>query len=527
MTTPSWHAAHEPRLLTFARNMGTRYALLIVNALMGLVVLPYNIRHLGSADYGLWMLVASVTSYFSVLELGYGGAVVRYVAEYRARKDAQGLNEILSTMFFVFSGIGALVYVLVMGLSFLLPYIFNLAPGQAQTGQIVVLIIGANVALHFVFTIYGGVVNGFERYYVNNLVGTAFNIMAAAMNVLVLWLGYGLVELVAATTALRIMPYWIYRRNAHKVFPELAIRREHWRRERLRELTGFSAYLAVIDWSARLTFMTDTFFLGILMNTTVVGVYAVAQRLADALLRLTHQLHPLLLPAIVHGAVVGNLDRQRELMIKSTQFQLAIAIALCGTTAAVADVLIRAWVGPQFLASATAVQVLAAVVIVRAWTGIPSTVLKGTGHHRYLAIASSYCGVATVLLSIPAVKLLGMLGVAWAILVPAGVTAAGFVFPRACRAVDLPVARGYREIVWPTVWPGVLVFALFALTRSAVPATLVAVLADIAVGGLLYAAIFFLCALPRGEREWFSNAISQVTGLRTPGWGLRARKSEV
>jgi O-antigen/teichoic acid export membrane protein len=168
------------------------------------------------------------------------------------------------------------------------------------------------------------------------------------------------------------------------------------------------------------------------------------------------------------------------------------------------------------------------VVMVRALTAIPSQVLKGTGHHRYLAMTTSCCAVATVLLSIPAVKLVGMVGVAWAMLLPTGVTAAVFVFPRACRVVGLPLARGYREIVWPALWPAAAVIALLALTRHAIPVHLVAVFAHVALGVLLYAATF-LFALPRDERAWFSNAIRQVTGIRlsAPGYGLRARKSEV
>jgi O-antigen/teichoic acid export membrane protein len=526
VTTASWQRVEERRLFVFARNLATRYAMIVVNALIGLVVLPYNVRHLGADDYGLWMLTAAVTTYFSVLELGYGGAVVKYVAEFRARKDGRALNEVLSTMFFVFSGIGLVVYAIAIVVSFLLPYIFNLEPGQARVGQIVLLIIAVNVALHFAFSVYGGVINGFERYYINNVVGTTFNILTAAVNVLVLWLGYGLVELVAATTAVRTIPYWIYRRNAHTVFPELRIRFAYFNLQRLRELTGFSVYLAIIDWSSKLTFMTDTFILGVFLNTTVVGIYAVAQRLADALLRMTHQLHTFLFPAIVHQAVDRSTERQRQLLVKATRFQLAIAMALCGTVAAVSDVLIRAWVGPDFGAAAVVLQVLAAVVVLRAWMGIPGTVLKGTGHHKYFAAAMSLCAVANLLLSIPAVKLFGMVGVAWATLVPVFVLGAVFIFPRACRVVELPLARGYREVVWPAVWPALVVVAVLSFTRHAVPQSLVAVLADLAFGALLYIAIFFLLALPRDEREWLTKAINQVTGLRTPGYALRAGKSE-
>jgi O-antigen/teichoic acid export membrane protein len=526
VTTASWQRLEERRLFVFARNLGTRYALIIVNAVIGLVVLPYNVRHLGTDDYGLWMLTAAVTAYFSVLELGYGGAVVKYVAELRARGEARGLNEVLSTMFFVFTAIAVLVYMLAIGVSFLLPHIFNLQPGQAQTGQMVLLIIAVNVSLHFAFSVYGGVINGFECYYINNIVGTTFNILTAAVNVLVLWLGYGLVELVAATTAVRMIPYWIYRRNAHKVFPDLNIRFEHFNVQRLRELTGFSVYLAIIDWSAKLTFMTATFILGVFLNTTVVGIYAVAQRLADALLRMTHQLHTFLFPAIVHQAVDGSTERQRQLLVKATRFQLAIAMGLCGTVAAVSDVLIKAWVGPDFAAAGVVLKVLAAVVVLRAWMGVPGTVLKGTGHHKFFAGWMSVCAVANLLLSIPAVKLFGMVGVAWATLVPVFVLGTVFVFPRACRVVELPLARAYREVVWPAAWPALVVVGLLSVTRHAVPQTLVAVLADLALGALLYAAIFFLVALPRDEREWFTKAINQVTGLRGPAYALRAGKSE-
>lgn len=517
MSTP----APDGRVVTFAWNLSTRYALIAASALLGIVVLPFNLRYLGEADYGLLTLVASVTTYFSVLELGYGGAIVRFVAEYRARRDPQALNQVLSTMFFVFSVIGVLAYALAIVAALLLPVLFNIDPEQVRTGQIVLLIIAVHAALHFVFSVYGGVINGFELYYINNIVGAVFNVAAALANLLVLWLGFGLVELVATTTFVRIIPYFIYRRNAHKAFPELRIRRQYFRWDRLRELSGFSVYIAVIDWSARLTFTTDIFIVGMFLNTTAVALYAVAQRLSEALLRMTNQLQTFLFPAVVSHAVGGGLEGQRSLFIKATRFQLAVAIGMCGAVAAVADVLIRAWIGPGYDASVTVLRVLTAVVVVRTLMSMPGTVLKGTGHHRFVAIASAWCAVASLLLSIAAVKLFGLTGVAWGALVPAAVLSAAVVFPRTCRVVGISVWQGYRQVVWPAVWPAGIAIAVLAETRHAVPAELTAVLAHMAFGGLLYAAVFFLCGLQREERQWFVSAFTQITGLRVPGFGLR------
>ena len=509
MTSPAWHE-RESGLVTFTRNVGSRYALILVNALIGLIVLPYNVSHLGKAAYGLWMLAATMTSYFTVLELGYGGAVVRFVAEYKARRDARSLNELLSTMYYVYCAMGVACYALALVTAALLPYIFHLDAEQTHTGRLVLLMIALQVALYFPFSMYGGVINGFEQYYVNNVVGTAFNVATAAVNVLVLWLGYGLVELVAATTVMRVLPFFAYRRNAYKVFPDLRLAWSLVRRARFREVTGFSAYLAVIDWSARLNYATDAFYLGVFMNTAAVAVYAIAQRLADALLRMTNQLHTFLFPAVVYHAVEGRTEGQQHLLITANRFQLAIAVGLCGAIGAVADVLIPAWVGPGFEDSVLAVQILAFVVVLRAWIAMPSTVLKGNNQHRWLAAIAFAGAVANLLLSIPLVKSWGIPGVAIGTAIPVTVTCAGMIFPRACRVVGLGVARGYRLIVWPAVWPALVVMTALFVTRQFVPPRLSLVLAHIAAGGTLYAAIFLRFGLSHPERQWMTSAVHQL-----------------
>jgi O-antigen/teichoic acid export membrane protein len=510
----SWHS-DESAFLTFARNMVTRYFAIAVNVLIGLVLLPLNVQYLGKSAYGLWMLTASITTYFSVLELGYGSAVIRFVAEYRAKKDAQALNEILSTLFTIFTVMGVVVYAVALGVAALLPVIFNLDPEQVNTGRAVLLIIAANVTLHFVFSPYGGVVSGFQYYYLNNVIGTVTTIVGAIVNVAVLWLGYGLVELVAATTLVRMAPYYLYRRNAKRAFPPLALRFSSFRRERLREVTGFSVYFAIIDWSTRLNYTVDTFTIGVFLNTTAVGVYAVGLRLSEALLRVTNQLQVFLFPAVVHRAVEGRITEQRTLLVRATRFQLAIAMALCGSAAALADVLIRTWIGPGFEEGVITTQLLAGVVVLRAWMGMPGTLLKGCGRHALVAKVSALSAVANVLLSVTLVKVMGIIGVALGTVIPVATLAAVVIFPTACREVELPVMTGYRRVVWPTVWPAVLVVMALAYTRHAVPLRLVAVLTHLAAGVLAYAALFFAFGLDREERQWFTRKLTELWRRRS------------
>ena len=173
--------AHGDETLTVARNVSTRYLAIAVEGVLGLVVLPFNVAHLGTSAYGLWILTGSVTAYFSVLDLGYGGALVKFVAQYRARRDYRGLNEILSTIFVVFAAFGVFTYLVAIVVAVFLGRFFLLSPEQVHIGRIVLLITSLNVAAGTAFSVFGGVINGFQRFDLNNIVGTVSSIVTATV----------------------------------------------------------------------------------------------------------------------------------------------------------------------------------------------------------------------------------------------------------------------------------------------------------------------------------------------------------
>src|SRR5262249_38133946 len=155
-----------------------------------------------------------------------------------ARKDQQGLNEIVSTLFFFFTLIGLAAMALGTLLALNLESLFNVTAEQAAVGRKVLLIITAYVAMGFPFSVFGGVVNGFQRHFMNGSIAIATTLAVALVNVLVLVRGYGLVELVAAATGIRMLAYAGYRLNAYRAYPGLLIRPSLVRLSRLREVTG-------------------------------------------------------------------------------------------------------------------------------------------------------------------------------------------------------------------------------------------------------------------------------------------------
>jgi O-antigen/teichoic acid export membrane protein len=507
----------EPReeAATIARNVSTRYLAIGVEMAVGIVVLPFNIAHLGKAAYGLWMLTTSITGYFSVLDLGYSGALVKFVAQYRARRDPKALNEILSTTFYLFTLLGIATYLIAIVISMFLGPLFHLGPDQARTGQIVLLIVSLQFATSMAFSVFGGVINGFQRYDLNNLVGGASSVAAAAVNVLVLLAGYGLIELVAATTAVRLLAYVVYRMNAYRVFPGLRLRLGLFRRARLREVTHFSVYMGVIDWANKLNYSVDALVIGAFLNTSAVAVWSVGQRLADTTQRLTNQLNDVLFPTVVDNDASSRLGRLQSIFLLGTRFSLATAVPLGGALILMAGPLVRAWVGPDFADTAIIVQLLTLTVIIRVGNATAMTLLKGAGRHRLVAFANIVTALVNLGLSVAIVRPLGLPGVAIGTLVPVTTTAFFVIFPAGCRRVQLPLTRALAEAVWPALWPAGAMAAYVALTRPLVGNSLVAVGAECAAAMLVYAVVFMAFAINVRERRlYLTKRLAMRTQLR-------------
>jgi O-antigen/teichoic acid export membrane protein len=510
--TVVWRETHQTRTIAF--NATTRWITIAVELALGILILPFNTRYLGTADYGLWMLAASIVTYFPVLDLGYASAMDRFVAHYRAKRDVDAINEIASTVFVVFAVTATVVFATIALVAFNIESLFNLTSDQFHSGRWVMLLVGLQFTVGLPFAAFGGVVNGFQRTYINGVVGTVVALAVAAVNVAVLMSGGTLVQLVMATTATRMLGYIVYRMNAYRTFPLLRIRLALFRRARLRELTGFSAYMLIQTGAGKITYATDPVLIGALVSTGAVAIWTVAQRLADMVIRVTNQLNDVLFPVVVDCDSTQRDDRLRELLVQGTKISLGLAVPMAGILALLAEPVILGWTGPQFSGSVVLLQILVVAVILRVGTATAATVLKGGGHHRLLAWSSGAAALVNIVLSVVLLRLYGLPGVAIATVIPLFVRSVAVVVPVACRRVGLPVRTFLACAVWPSVWPAVVALGMLAVLRGDVRN---ASLLDCAAYSLAtvatYAALFWGVAIGREDRRRYVTKLRSITGL--------------
>ena len=87
------------------------YVIIALNGLVGIVYTPFMLRMLGQSEYGLYSLAASVIAYLSILDLGFGNAVIRYTAKYRAEGKVEEQHVLFGMFTMIYSVLGLLVVI--------------------------------------------------------------------------------------------------------------------------------------------------------------------------------------------------------------------------------------------------------------------------------------------------------------------------------------------------------------------------------------------------------------------------------
>jgi O-antigen/teichoic acid export membrane protein len=492
----------------------TNYVLLAVTIVIGIFLMPFTVRHLGQSDYGIWMLVASMTAYFQLLDLGYGSGLVRQITEADARGDEHEINDVLSTFVVVYSILGVVALSVTAILALLvLPRFPNLSAAQVVSAQGVLAILGVRSAIGFPMSVFGAVTTARQRFALTGSIAIVVAVVQAGVTYAMLTAGYGLVPLVAATTFLSIASYAAYAAAARRTFPAMRLSLSHFNWRHVRAITSFSAYLFLISIAIQVGTHVDNVIVGAYIGTSAVAVYTVALRLADYQRQLCGQFSGFLFPLVVRFHASKDVHALRSTLLDGTRIALGLVAAVALCLVMFGRELINLWMGPGFDQAVIPLYVLALAGIVMVAQGPTGTILLGTGHHRLVAWASIAEIVVNVGLSVALIQGFGLFGVALGTAIPYALLNIFVLIPIACRSIGVPLRDFIRVAAVPTLvalLPAIVVGA--TLRATAVPSSLPAVVVQAAIMGIVYVLAFWSMGLTSADRTRYAASIRAITG---------------
>ncbi len=458
-----------------------------------LVVVTVLARRHPPAELGAYGLVASLAGYLLVLRNSVASAAVRAMAGATVAADRA---RTFSAAAGLYARVGVVTGVLIAAAAFAIAALV-LDGRLAEDARIGGAGLGALTACGIAASVY---LDGLRaerllvRAALTEMTGVA--LWLALMLALILS-GAGLGAVIAASGAMPLLSgllSLIVVRRAHLPF------RLRPGSGRVHEIVPTAGWLLVVELSNLVSYAFQRVILGAFRSPTQVGFYEGPLRAHNLLYALNGALAVPTVPSASRYVATGDDRRLRELALRGSRYTLVLFVPVCVTLMALAEPLLRAWLGDRYGDGATALTILVSYWLLYGALLVTPGFLVGAGRAREVALVMSSAAALNIVLSLVLTPELGLEGPAVATAV-AFALAFPFLLRLGLRAGGLGLGELARAAWLPAYSLGlVLAGALVALRLAAEPTGLAAITAAGLIGVVGYWLAYYALWLAPGER---------------------------
>ena len=450
------------------------YVYIIINCVLGLVYVKFLRDKLGQAEYGMYGTVDSVIAYLAVLDCGFGNAIIRYTARYRANNDKDGEYRLNGMFLILYSIIGIIAFV--VG-TIICQNIGAIYGGNADYSandlvlmQNLMRVMVINVAVTFPLSIFSAIVTAYERFNVPKILNIVRALLKPCIMVPLLFMGYKSMALVIVTTILNI---GILLFNVVYCFKILKIKIifDKFNKPLLKEISIYSFYILLNILVDKIYLSTDNIILSILINKTSVAIYTLAMQLYHYYFMFSTAINGVFLPQL--SIIVANAEKEKnedynkdisDIFIKVGRIQfMIVALVLVGFIIVGKDFILR-WGGIDY-SDAYYIEIILmipALIPLVQNTGI--SILQAKNIHKFRSIVYIIIAFANIGLSIPLTMAFSgigaAIGTAIATIIGQGIIMNWYYYKKA--KIDIP--RFWKEI--SHFIPSLIVFLVLGVTLN-------------------------------------------------------------
>jgi O-antigen/teichoic acid export membrane protein len=313
----------------------------------------------------------------------------------------------------------------------------------------VIQILGLQVAMSLPAVVFGGILSGMQRYDLHNVVGISVLGLRTVLLVILLQRHPSLLVLCAVTVAADALGYIATVLIALRVCPRLRLQWPWPTRAALARLFRYSSITFLISAGGQLISRTHSIIVAALLPVSAITTFAVATNLMAYARNLIEETGNVLNPAASELQVMRRLDQLRQLSTLTTRGLLAIALPITLTFIFLGKAFIVLWMGQRYAVSANILLVLAAGQVFALAQCGSCSILYGLARHNLLARLVLAEGGVTLVLSMILIKAYGLIGMAFAVTVPALIFE-GIGIPMVlCRELAMPLRSYIRRAYLP------------------------------------------------------------------------------
>lgn len=269
--------------------------------------------------FGAWLILASLWGMGTSLDFGFGLTIIKYVAEYNSGRKEK-INELLSSIFFVFVILGFLVFVVMYSVAEL--FYFN-NPSIVPSGKVglfktVFVILGGGFIFQYLILFIRSVFEGLNLFVITSKINLTNNFFLLAGVLAVYFLKLSMIWLSIVYFLTPFFVLIIYFSVAIKKQPELKIQFRKFNFGIIREIIKYSISVQFTSFFTSLIDPVIKYIIGNNYRADFVPVYEIARRTTVAISGLFFAAFKIILPKT--SILKGKEDYREFLMTNGAEY---------------------------------------------------------------------------------------------------------------------------------------------------------------------------------------------------------------
>lgn len=381
----------------------------------GILLQPYIVRKLGDERYGMWALVFSTLDYLRLFDLGLRASVVNLSARCRARQDYERLNDVLSTAAMYFGLLALAIIACSLPFSWLFPSLFNVSEQYRSDAVQLAGIVCISVAIGLFCSMFTGVLEAFQRFDLVNRAYTTALFIRMIGSVLLLYLGYGLVEMGLLALACQIGERVWNIRSVRSILPQIHLRFSRASLATLREMTGYSFSSFLVSNAILISNQSPLVLIGYFLSPRSVAFFSLPYRLVMYIGDVVPRVGTVTAARVAELDEHGHTGHLQSLTVLINRYCYTLFMPVTVFLLIFGQELLARFLPADFVQNSAPVLPLVTILVALTIAGMFNTVatLVGQARHREYA----WTGVVEVIVYVAvlcfAIPRYGVVGAAW------------------------------------------------------------------------------------------------------------------
>jgi len=439
------------------------YVIIGINALVGLLYTPYMLRTLGQNEYGLFSLVASVISYLTIFDFGFGNAIVRYTAKFRAENKTTEQYEMFGMFMKLFCVIGLFAFCIGLVLYFNVNNLFDksMSVEELSKAKTLMIILLVNLALTFPLSIYSSIINAYEKYIFQKLAQIARIVLSTIVMIVILRLGYKAIGLVIVQTVFNIaflLANFFYCR--HELRIKVLFGKINW--DFFKEILFYSFWIFLGAITEQFYWNSGQWALGMFQGTTMVALFALAIQLKGMFYLFASAISSVFLPKVTRMVTTQTSTKEiSDLFIKTGRIQYAIISYIVVGFVIFGKSFIALWVGEEYMPAYYIVLMIFICTTIPSIQNLGNSILMAYNNMKKKAVIVVFASLLSFIAIFPCAKEWGAVGCSLPIFLCIVITYGPILNKMYSRVIGINIRKFWIEILKMSLVP--LLFAIIGL----------------------------------------------------------------